>query len=110
MIPWKKLETLAQLDEIDQHSQQQPVVILKHSTRCSISSMALARLERSAAPENAEMYLLDLLRHRDISNTIADRYNVQHESPQVLIIKNAECTYHESHGGIRMDDIGVEIE
>lgn len=105
---WIPLTEEAQLDAIKEESAQQPVVIFKHSTRCSISSMAKMRLEREEAPQNVKFYYLDLLKYRPISNKIADVFGVYHESPQILIIKNGECTYDESHGGIEMQEIASE--
>jgi bacillithiol system protein YtxJ len=102
---WILLSDEAQLDEIKEQSKQQPVVIFKHSTRCSISTMAKLRLEREAAPQDTLFYCLDLLRHRPLSNRIATDFLVHHESPQVLLIKNGECTYEESHNGINMHEI-----
>ncbi|HWV67096.1 bacillithiol system redox-active protein YtxJ [Chitinophaga sp.] len=102
---WKTLTSEEQLSDINAASAHQPVVIYKHSTRCSISSMAKARLERSAVPEGLTFYYLDLIAYRPVSNKIAEIYHVQHESPQVLVIRNGECVYNESHGGIVMDEI-----
>ena len=102
---WILLSEEAQLDQIKEQSKQQPVVIFKHSTRCSISAMAKLRLERQAAPQDILFYCLDLLRNRPLSNRIASDFLVHHESPQVLLIKNGECTYEESHNGINMHEI-----
>ena len=102
---WIPLTDLAQLDQIQQKSHTTPQVILKQSITCSISKMALARMERSEAPDNIEFYYLDLLNYRAISNAIAEKFNVYHESPQVLLIKNGACTFDESHGGIQMEEI-----
>jgi len=102
---WKPLTTATQLAEIKEESASKPVVIFKHSTRCSISAVAKSRLERAQAPEEISFYYLDLIRFRDISNKIADDFNVPHESPQVLLIRNGECIYDESHSGITMDDL-----
>jgi bacillithiol system protein YtxJ len=78
------------------------VLIFKHSTRCSISSTALNRLERAWRPEDAghAVWYLDLLRYRPISNAIAERYGIQHESPQVLVIRAGRCVYDASHTAI----------
>lgn len=102
---WITLSSPEQIAAIKAASYQQPQVIFKHSTRCSISSMVLNRLGRSDTPEKIDFYLLDLLSHRDISNQIASTFDVYHESPQVLLIKNGECIYDESHQGIQMDEI-----
>ncbi len=106
---WIELNDEKQLEAINAQSAQQPVVIFKHSTRCSISSMAKSRLERETAPENTSFYYLDLLRHRDISNKIAADYAVHHESPQLLLIKNGECVYEETHNGISMHDLAEQL-
>ncbi|MES2332885.1 MAG: bacillithiol system redox-active protein YtxJ [Bacteroidota bacterium] len=105
-IPLNKEEQLAQIRE---KSATVPQVIFKHSSRCGTSSMVLDRLERSKAPETIDFYFLDLIRHRDISNKISEEFKVFHESPQVLLIKNGECVYDESHMGIRMDELEEAI-
>lgn len=105
---WISLTTEDQLSQIKEKSSTVPQVIFKHSTRCSISSMVLDRLERSTAPGSVDFYFLDLIAHRNISNKISEVFHVHHESPQVLIIKNGECTYDESHMGIRMDEIAEQ--
>ena len=106
---WIKLTTLDQLEEIKEKSKATPQIIFKHSTRCSISSMALNRLERAETLPAADFYYLDLIAHRNISNTIADEFAVHHESPQILLIKNGECLYDESHSGISMDELIEQV-
>lgn len=100
---WINLTNIEQLQEINAQSYNRSQVIFKHSTRCSISSMVLSRLERSDAPADIDFYLLDLIKHRDVSNKVAEAYHVHHESPQILLIKSGECTLDESHYGITMD-------
>lgn len=102
---WHLLTNEQELQDILEKSSTQPQVIFKHSTRCSISSVVKNRLEKSVAPEDLNFYLLDLLQYRTISNKIAELLQVQHESPQVLVIKKGECTYDESHSSIYMDEI-----
>lgn len=104
-MSWNDLNEESQLAGIKTLSERQPVVIFKHSTRCSISTMAKGRLERSIAPEGISFYHLDLIRHRAISNKVAEVFGVHHESPQVLLIRNGACVYDESHNGISMDEI-----
>ena len=108
-INWIPLQYLGQLDEIAALSDAKPAVIFKHSTRCSISSMAKSRLERHEQPDSTDFYLLDLIRFRSLSNKIADNFKVNHESPQVLLIKNNSCVYEESHNGIQMNEITEQI-
>ena len=105
---WIPLTDVQQLNQIKELSRSKPVVIFKHSTRCSISAMAKGRLDRVAQPDGIDFYYLDLIAYRPISNQIAEEFKVYHESPQVLLIKNGECTYDESHNGIDMNDILAE--
>jgi len=102
---WIELNNVAQLEDIKKASFQQPQLIFKHSTRCSISSMAKSRLDRSAMPEGIQFHYLDLIAHRDLSNKIAEDFFVEHESPQAILIRNGEAVYDESHSGISMDEI-----
>jgi len=102
---WIQLNSSGQLDDIIEQSKYTPQIIFKHSTRCSISIMALNRLEREPFPEGLSFYYLDLLTYREISNLIADKFNVEHQSPQVLLIKNKQCTYDETYSAISMDEI-----
>ncbi|HXR83188.1 MAG TPA: bacillithiol system redox-active protein YtxJ [Hanamia sp.] len=102
---WIPLNNESQLNEIVANSKTVPQVIFKHSTRCSISSMAKNRLDRKEAPEGIKFYLLDLIRYRNISNKIAEDFQVSHQSPQVLVIEDGKCVYNESHSGISFDEI-----
>ncbi len=106
---WIPLTSVSQLEDIRQKSHDKTQLIFKHSTRCVISSMSLNRLERETQPENADFYFLDLIANRDISNAIAEKFNVHHESPQILVLRNGECIYDESHSGINMDEIKEQI-
>jgi bacillithiol system protein YtxJ len=102
---WIPLQDEKQLEEIVTNSNTIPQVIFKHSTRCAVSSMAKNRLDRKEAPAGINFYLLDLIRHRNISNKVASDFGVSHESPQVLVINNGQCIYNESHSGIIFDEI-----
>jgi bacillithiol system protein YtxJ len=102
---WIALQTEAQLNDIKEKSTRRPQLIFKHSTRCSTSALVKGRLERAQKPEAIDFYYLDLLNHRPISNKIADTFSVDHESPQVLLIRDGACVYDESHLGITMDNI-----
>ena len=107
---WKPLSNAADVDALKEASFAQPQLIFKHSTRCSISSMAKSRLERATPAGNVVFHYLDLIAHRNISSLIADTFNVEHESPQILLIKKGECVYDDSHSGISMDDIAEQSE
>ena len=104
-MQWIHLTGEAQLNEILTLSGNKPQVIFKHSTRCSISSVAMQRLQKGTLPDDIDFYYLDLIAYRSLSNKVAEVFKVEHESPQVLVIKNGQCVYNESHLGISMDDI-----
>jgi bacillithiol system protein YtxJ len=106
---WIPLTDEAQLEIISAASHNKPQLLFKHSTRCSISETAKNRLDRVTDNEIIDCYYLDLLKHRNISNKIAELYNVVHESPQILLLKNGDCIYEESQLGIQWDDITEQI-
>ncbi|MGB3773804.1 MAG: bacillithiol system redox-active protein YtxJ [Leeuwenhoekiella sp.] len=103
-VPWIALEREEQLDEIAEISTNTPVLIFKHSTTCGISRMALKQFEKEYDLEKkqVEPYFLDLKQYRSVSNAIASKFGVPHESPQILLIKNGTAVYNESHGGINV--------
>lgn len=109
-INWIPLNFMGQLDEIVAFSNQKPIVIFKHSTRCSVSRMALKRFENEYNLEEVvDTYFLDLLEHRDISAEIARRFNVVHQSPQLLLIKEGKSVYDVSHSDIDAEDLKSKI-
>ncbi len=101
-LHWIELNTLAQLEEIKERSKTKTQFIFKHSTRCGVSRMVISQFKKDYQLEEgqADLYYLDLLNHRDISNAIANQFNVMHESPQLLVLKNGVVVKHDSHGGI----------
>lgn len=107
---YQELTALDQLNDIRRLSAAeglQAVAVFKHSTRCSISMMAWDRLRRQWNFEAAvfPFYYLDLIQHRDISAAIAADFGVEHESPQLLVIKNGRCVYHASHSDISVPEL-----
>ena len=102
---WINMTEENQLNELIVHSQTNPQVIFKHSTRCSISSVALRRLKGSNENTTINIYYLDLLQYRSLSNKVAEVFKEHHESPQILVIKNGECVYTESHLGITVKEL-----
>ncbi|MFT5725128.1 MAG: bacillithiol system protein YtxJ [Bacteroidia bacterium] len=102
---WVDLTSISELDVVAKDSFNQPVVLFKHSTTCSISAMAKARLESNTDEQSPKIYYLDLLSYRDVSNEIASKFKVRHESPQVLLLKDGTVHYHASHGGINMNEL-----
>lgn len=101
-VPWHVLGRMEQLDEIMEESKTKPVAIFKHSTRCGISRGVLKMFEKNYNLSNnqVKLYFLDLIQNRDISNEIAARFKVHHESPQMIVIKNGAVVHHDSHHSI----------
>jgi len=112
VVGWKNISSMEEVDEIQAASFSKPQIIFKHSTRCSISSTAKNRIEEGFVQlENlADLYYLDLLSYRNISNEIEYRFKVEHESPQVIILKNGVSVYNASHNMIMVDEIIKHME
>jgi bacillithiol system protein YtxJ len=107
---WIDLNSVQQLSAIKELSKTKAQVIYKHSTRCSLSTVAKNRLERNDQPPGTDFYFLDLLKFRSLSDQVAEDFAVTHESPQVLLIRNSECVYEESHSGINMTELEEQIK
>ena len=107
MINWLVLDKPEQLAEIEAASHSKACVIFKHSTSCPISSMAKFRLEDhwDFKQEEVDIYYLDLIRYRETSNMVASHFEVHHESPQLILIRNGEVTYDASHLDISVEEL-----
>ena len=108
-VPWKELTTEAQISEVVELSHEKPQLIFKHSTRCSISSMAKTRLEREWDLENVEPWHLDLISYRNVSNAIASELGVHHESPQAILLKDGVVVHNSSHNSISVSEIAKHV-
>ena len=111
---WENLTSLDQLEAIRKESAEKPVMIFKHSTRCSISRMVLDRLERNwdvqEMDSHVKAYFLDLISYRQISNQIVSLFEVEHESPQVLIIRDGASVFDRSHMAIDYQQIRSTVK
>lgn len=108
-MQWKNITDLTQINEIKDKTGYS--LIFKHSTRCSVSAMAKRRFEMSweAIPANTSLYFLDLISYRDISAQIAETFQVHHESPQILLIKDGDCILDASHSDISADEVAEVV-
>ena len=102
-MSWNKISSEKELEEAISLSHEKPVMFFKHSTRCSISSMALSRIESEweFSEEKIVPFYLDLIAHRDVSNAIASKLNVFHASPQMIVVKEGKSVMDASHNEIR---------
>lgn len=110
-LPWKRLTSLGQLDQIAKDSKSKPVAIFKHSTTCGISRMALRQLESQydIDPNALDLYYLDLKAYREVSQEVAIRFQVLHQSPQIILIKNGTAVYAASHGSINAGELADKV-
>jgi len=100
-VLWNNLTELEQLDEIVTLSEAYTCVIFKHSTRCIVSRTALKQFEMQfVANEKIKLFFLDLLEYRPISNIIAEKFSIEHQSPQIIVIKGGKVVYSASHSDI----------
>ena len=101
---WINITTAQQLNDIK--AAKGYSIIFKHSTSCSISMMAKKRfeLDKQLFDENTPLYFLDLIKYRDLSKKIAEIFQVHHESPQLLLIKDGECVLNQSHSSISAEE------
>src|SRR4051812_48503584 len=102
---WIHLTDVDQLQNLIVRSQEKPQVIFKYSNRCSLSEIVFSRLQKNCCPEHMDFYFLDLITYRELSDKIAETFKVRHHSPQILLIKEGECIFDESHSDISMEEI-----
>lgn len=107
-LPWIALVSLSQLEEIESKSANKVQVIFKHSTTCGISRMVMNMFKSSYnfSENQIDLYYLDLLSFREVSNGVAEKFKVMHQSPQLLVVKNGTVVAHDSHGAI--NEISLE--
>jgi bacillithiol system protein YtxJ len=108
---WIPLTDDRQLDELIAASYHKPIAIYKHSTRCSVSVMVKKSLEMqwNAAEDDLPVYYLDLLAYRPISNRIAQIFGIEHQSPQLILIRDGKAVYHASHSEIDFDQMVEKV-
>ncbi|AWA30089.1 bacillithiol system redox-active protein YtxJ [Flavobacterium magnum] len=106
-LDWVLLEEMDQLEQLAEESFSAPVTIFKHSTRCNISSFSLRQFERAydIPADRMRLYFLDLLAYRNISNELALRFGVVHQSPQILVVSEGKAVYDASHENISAEDL-----
>jgi bacillithiol system protein YtxJ len=101
-LNWLPLTSLEQLEMINTESNTEAVLIFKHSTRCGISKMVIKQFEKlfTADHTNLKVYYLDLLNYRNISNAIGDKFQVVHQSPQLIVVRNGVSIHDAAHNDI----------
>jgi bacillithiol system protein YtxJ len=99
-MQWIEITTEKEIDNLLTLSETKSVFLFKHSTTCGISHSVFHSVENGLKDEDVAIHLLDLLSFRNVSNYIATKLNVIHQSPQLIVLKNGEVIYHTSHHSI----------
>ncbi|MFZ1702993.1 MAG: bacillithiol system redox-active protein YtxJ [Saprospiraceae bacterium] len=110
-MQWTSLNALNQIEQIKDTSTSKYILVFKHSTTCSISLIAKLKLEEEWKEDiGVETFYLDLKQYQDVSGKISNDFEVHHESPQVLLIRDRQCIYDASHFDISVQEILEAIE
>ena len=106
-LPWIPLSSLDQLTNILEKSKSKTQIIFKHSSRCGISSMVINQFVKQYlfSEEEVDLYYLDILSYRDVSDDVGYKFQVLHQSPQLIVLRNGVAVAHASHGAINAIDI-----
>lgn len=98
---WIELTNQQQIDQLKEVSNEKAVLIFKNSPRCYISKFSLKNFERSFTnPTHTDCYMVDVVANRAESQYIASLFNVEHQSPQLLIVYKGQVVFHTSHESI----------
>lgn len=109
-LNWIHITSVEELKQAIAETNNVTGLFFKHSTRCNISSMALSRFESNwEQDDKCELYFIDLIAHRDVSNAISELTDVEHQSPQVIVVKNTKEIFNVSHNGISASEIKNSI-
>ena len=101
-----KINSIEELEEVFAKSNEKPVAVFKHSITCPISLDVYQEIKNVVG----EVNLVVVQTARSISNEIAARTGVKHESPQALVIKDGKAIYHASHYDISANDVNSKLE
>ncbi|MGE8553283.1 MAG: bacillithiol system redox-active protein YtxJ [Chryseobacterium jejuense] len=104
---WQNIKSEEDLEKAIESSYQHKIAIFKHSTSCFISKTVLRNFEKEVenSDQQVEVYFLDLLAHRPLSNKIAEDFGIRHESPQLIVIENGKPVNSASHQDISLSQI-----
>jgi len=107
----RPLTTIEDLDAAIARSASHPIVIFKHSGTCGTSAMAYEEIEAVLASAcGGDIYLVDVRADRVVSQTIAARFNVRHESPQVLVIQDGIVRWQASHYRVTAEAVIAAVQ
>lgn len=101
-----KVNTTEELDGLFEKSSEQPVFLFKHSLTCPIS----AGVFQIVSGIDADVHLVVVQHSRDISNELAEKTGIRHESPQAIILKDGKPVYHASHYDVTARDVEQSLK
>lgn len=105
-IPWIYITEDGDIEKLEKRSFEKPVIIFKYSTRCGINRITLRQFEKDLPSEpDFAFYFMDLVKYRSLSNEIADKFGVRHESPQLIVLKDGKVLHHSSHQDINAKEL-----
>jgi bacillithiol system protein YtxJ len=105
-LDWIEVNSIDELNQAIASTEEKPGLFFKHSTRCSISSMALRRFESKwEKTDNCTLYFINLIAHGDVSHALSEKANITHQSPQAILLQNEKAIYDASHNGISAGDV-----
>lgn len=108
MAQWKEITTLEEWEQVLHRSKEHPVLIMKHSTRCSVSAEAWEEYQTfvsSAAPKDAEYIMVKVIESREVSDRIARDLDIQHKSPQAILVRGGKEVWNTSHWHIKQSSL-----
>ncbi|MEQ8904070.1 monothiol bacilliredoxin BrxC family protein [Ekhidna sp.] len=111
-LNWKSLSTKDQFDQLVENSREKPALIFKHRPSSPESTHALEQLERdwTISPENLDLYMLDVMKEKDINEVVTDMAGVINEYPQVLLFADGVTMYDESREMISVKKIKLALK
>lgn len=98
---WNQPQNVNELDTVLGRSDRIQA-IFKHSSACGTSAFALRGMEEviSEVSESVDFSILEVRLQRKLSNYVAEKTGVRHESPQLILMKNGEVVWNASHSAI----------
>lgn len=105
-----RLRQAQDFEQLLEQSKSAPVVIFKHSTQCAISDQAYQEFERFVQTAGELVFgMVLVIEDREVSNMIAARLGVRHESPQVILIENGRPKWNASHWRITIEALSEAV-
>ncbi|MBA4184048.1 MAG: bacillithiol system redox-active protein YtxJ [Acidobacteria bacterium] len=103
---FNEINNIEELDALIEKSNEQAIVLFKHSTTCPISAGVYQEISNA----DADINLIVVQKARDVSSAIAEKTGIRHESPQAFVVKKGKVVYHASHYDVTASDVEKMLE